>query len=129
MKSVASLSVLAAIFAAGCANDGIEFGEEVGGTWGTGPWELPPQVKQSFVRTYPGATVAAWDRHNYEGGESVYDIVYHDPAGLSHSVRLSALGDVLPQTTPQEQTQQQFTVHPTSTGQAAEQQADVNEAR
>src|SRR5688500_7806089 len=94
----ALLSVLAAMILAGCANDGTEFGEEVGGTWGTGPWELPPQVKQSFGKKYPGATVAAWDRHNYEGGESVYDIVYHDRAGQSHSVRLSALGDVLPQT-------------------------------
>src|SRR5688500_18526528 len=85
MKLAALLSVLAAMFLAGCANDGTEFGEEVGGTWGTGPWELPPQVKQAFGKKYPGATVAAWDQHNFEGGESVYDIVYHDREGQSHS--------------------------------------------
>jgi hypothetical protein len=129
---VIALSFGLITFGAGCADDGSEFGSETGGTWGAGAWELPPQVKRAFAQQYPGRTVAAWDRHNFEGGESVYDIVYHDQSGQSHSIRLSATGEVLPQPRPQNESQQQtgLAEQPSGApGRAGEQQADVNEAR
>jgi hypothetical protein len=115
----------------GCANDGSDLGEEAGGTWGAGPWELPPQVRRAFAQKYPGTTVAAWDRHNFEGGESVYDIVYHDQSGQSHSIRLSAMGEVLPQPRPQNESQQtELAEQPPTKAPArgSDQQADTSEA-
>lgn len=128
MRAVASLCILAAMLVGGCANDGSDLGEEAGGTWGTGPWELPPQVQKAFAQRYPGKTVAAWDRHNFEGGESVYDIVYHDQSGHSHSIRLSAMGEVMPQPRPQNESQTEFAEQPAKApARAGEQQAGTNE--
>ena len=124
-KSIASACLVATLLLTGCANDGSEYGEEIGGTWGAGPWELPTQVRKSFAQKHPGADIAAWDRHSFEGGESVYDIIYHGPTGESHSVRLSAMGKVLP--VPKPQTQSELAQQPVPAPQSSDQQADVNQ--
>ena len=125
MRSIASACIVATLLLAGCATDQNDLGEETGGTWGAGPWELPPQVRRSFAQKYPGTSIAAWDRHSFEGGESVYDIVYHSSNGESHSVRLSAMGDVLP--APKAQSQSELAEQSVPARQSTDQQADVNQ--